>query len=71
MSQDPVDDVLILNASDDFTGPTAATAARTIIRTGLIQTDSGIMVEAYPTELRVSQADAWLFLLLTEERGNK
>jgi len=26
MSQDPVDDVLILNASDDFDGPTAATA---------------------------------------------
>ena len=25
MSQDPVDDVLILNASDDFDGPTAAT----------------------------------------------
>ena len=26
MSQDPVDDVLILNASDDFDGSTAATA---------------------------------------------
>ena len=25
MSQDPVDDVLILNASDDFDGPTAVT----------------------------------------------
>ena len=26
MGQEPVDDVLILNASDDFDGPTAATA---------------------------------------------
>ena len=26
MSQDPVDDVLILNARDDFDGPTAPTA---------------------------------------------
>jgi len=26
MSQDPVDDVLILNASDDFDGSTAASA---------------------------------------------
>jgi len=25
VGQDPVDDVLILNASDDFDGPTAAT----------------------------------------------
>jgi hypothetical protein len=28
VSQDPVDDVLILNASDDFDGPPAASCAK-------------------------------------------